>query len=285
MKSSLRSTLQCSIIYVVGNLSMSGPNLQFCYLISNLDRARFRPVVVVTSGDEVETAICRKLISLDVEIVYFNVGKVKSLLVGGSRLADICYRMGPAVIHPYGFRSDMLAFFSRHVPRLGSVRNNLRYNYQRTFGLFLGYLISKINLIFLHKTENVISCGTSVQNNLRTLGLESIAIRNSIDIDIYRQMFCSSKVGSTSTRSEKKYLTVASALPGKNVEFLVEQFSRFQAGSRTLIVIGKAAKELLAEFGDHPNIDFRGQVAMPGDALLEADYFISASEQIGRAHV
>lgn len=270
-----------TVIYVVGHLRTCGPSVQLLYLISNLDQERFAPVVLVTSASIDPTPIEQILKEEGAEIVKISAGKARSIITAPKALKEIADQREVFVVHPYGFRSDMICWLSRVKPRLGNVQNNLRHNYQRMFGNFLGSLMSFINLFFLKRTELVISCGQAVRRNLLALGQESIAIRNAIDSRLYRRLMCEGSNHRRQRRAPAKYLTISSNIPGKNIEFLVEQFAAMPTGLRQLTIIGPADLQLAKRYAEHENLDFRGLVSNPGDMMIETDYFISASEHEG----
>jgi len=272
-----------TVIYVVGNLLVSGPNIQLLYLISNLDRRKVKPVVLVTSFARASNGqMVFHLKQYGVEIREFACGKLLSILFMPRFLARIALKERRVILHPYGFRSDIICALSRLRPRIGTVHSNLRYNYQRRFGRWKGGLVSGINLFFLRRTDFVVSCSVSVQRDLAGLGQSSVAIRNAIDPDVYRALMCSGKVQVPTQGHPAVYVTVASVIPGKNVEFLVRQFGCLtNARRRRLLVIGHASSELVAAYRGNPNVEFRGPVERPGDVLLEAHYFVSASEHEG----
>lgn len=270
-----------SVIYVVGNLRTDGPIMQLLYLISNLDRTRFKPIMIITSASGEPTQIERRLEQAGVEIIRIEAGKIASILRAPLSIKRVARREARVVLHPYGFRSDIICWLSRISPRLGNVRNNLRYNYQRSLGKLRGRIISDINQFFLSRTDVVVSCGEGVRKNLATLGQDSVTIRNAIDPEIYRALMCSSSALQPQKQVEPTYLTVASKIPGKNIEFLVEEFALAPPGSRRLVVIGAANPELVEKHKNSLTVEFRGHVTKPGDVLLETDFFISASEHEG----
>lgn len=255
--------------------------MQLLYLISNLDRTRFKPIVIVTSASGEPTQIERKLEHAGVEVIRIEAGKIASMFRAPLKLLRIARLEKHVVLHPYGFRSDMICWMSRVRPRLGNVRNNLRYNYQRIFGNPAGRVISAVNLFFLRRTDLVVACGEAARGNLSSMDQKSVAIRNAIDPVIYREFMCSGQTPRQQVRTKPTYVTVASKIPGKNIEFLVEEFAAARSGSRRLLVIGCAAPELVERHRNTQAVEFRGHVAKPGDALLEADFFISASEHEG----
>lgn len=270
-----------SVIYVVGNLRTGGPTMQLLYLISNLDRSRFKPIVFVTTASAGPTDIETRLTESGIEVVRLGTGKIGSMFTAPLRLAQIARREAKVILHPYGFRSDIISWLSRVRPRLGNVRNNLRYNYQLIFGPRVGALVSSINLFFLHRADLVVACGSAVRKNLSDLGQDSVAIRNAIDPAIYCSLMCSDTAPDRPKHERATYVTIASNIPGKNIEFLVDQFADAPEGIRRLLVIGRANPALVKSHGNNPNVEFRGQVSKPGDAFLEADFFVSASEHEG----
>jgi glycosyltransferase involved in cell wall biosynthesis len=270
-----------TVIYVIGNLRTAGPNIQLLYLAANLDRREFKPVFFVTSDSTERSEIEVQIERLGIEIIRIAAGKLSSIFRAPLTLARIANREARVLLHPYGLRSDIICWLSRVRPRVGAVRNNLRYNYQRMFGRRLGSIIAAINAFVLKRTDLIISCGDSVRQNLATLGLESVAIRNAIDPTIYRNLMCGASAAQRDTSTEVSYLTVASKIPGKNIEFLVNEFALASPGSRRLVVIGPASPNLIEKHRYTKTVEFRGHVTKPGDVLLETSFFISASEHEG----
>lgn len=270
-----------TVIYVVGDLRTTGPMIQLLYLVANLDRRQFRPVFFVTSDSREPSEIELQIERLGIEVIRINSGKLSSIFRAPLTLAMTAHREARVVLHPYGFRSDIICWLSRVRPRVGAVHNNLRYNYQRMFGKRRGSIIASLNLFLLKRADLIISCGDAVRQNLATLGLKSVAIRNAIDPAIYRDLMCSAFAAQRDTSTELSYLTVASKIPGKNIEFLVNEFALSSPGSRRLVVIGPASPDLIEKHRDTKTVEFRGHVTNPGDALLETSFFISASEHEG----
>ncbi len=279
MRNSAQETV--TVIYVVGTLRTGGPTLQLLYLITNLDRTRFKPIVLVTSASGAATEIERRLAQIGVEVIRIEAGKIVSMIKAPHLLVRIARREAVIVLHPYGFRSDIISWLSRIRPRLGNVRNHTRQNCRQSYGTVRGSLVATIYLILMRTADSVVSCSASVKTDLEKTGQDSIVIRNAIDPLIYRSMLASERASGPATKPIPRYITVASSIPGKNVEFLIREFAQAPAGRRKLIVIGKAKAETVTVYESNANVEFRGYVAKPADAILDADYFISASEHEG----
>lgn len=269
-----------AVFYVVGHLRVCGPNLQLLYLLSNLDLDNFKPVVFVTSNSRC-AIIERKLQEMGVRIFFTNVSKLTSIFYCALSLRKIQRGFKKIVIHPYGLRSDMICFLSYSRPRLGSVRNNILFNYQQRLGFKFGWIITAVNLFLLRRTDVIVACGRSIKENLLTLGVEACYVRNAIDSRLYRELMCSNDFTDKAIKSRKKFLTVSSTIPGKNIEYLLRIFARSDCSERELNIIGPVEQRLVEEFRSFQTIKFLGHIEHPGDALLHADYFISASTHEG----
>ncbi|MDF1848797.1 MAG: glycosyltransferase [Parvibaculaceae bacterium] len=270
-----------NLIFVVGNLSVNGPNMQLLYLCRGMNRSKFRLTVFSTTQSPTTSFIQNELANCGIEIVELEGGKLSSLFAAPIILRKLFQRRPRTIIHPYGFRSDVITFFSYCRPKIGHVQNNLLHNYKQMFGPVLGRIIANINLWFLARTQSTVSCGESVRQDLKRLGLDSIVIRNAIEPEVYRRLFASGTHRARQRGCSKKYLTVSSSIPGKNVEFLLERFAEFRSSDRSIDVIGNAAAELVSKYRDVPNIKFLGHIAQPADAFGDADFFVSASTHEG----
>lgn len=265
-----------SVIYVVGNLRTGGPTMQLLYLISNLDRTRFKPIVIVTSASGEPTQIERRLERAGVEVIRIEAGKLASMFRAPLCLRRVARREARVVLHPYGFRSDIICWLSRVRPRLGNVRNHTKQNCLQSFGRVKGTLVAGIYLHLMRRAITVVACSASVKEDLSKSRVPSVLIRNAIDPELYSSMMGHEKIKKSKKNDAPTYITVASSIPGKNIEFLLEHFSKCYK-NRRLVVIGSAAPSLIEEYGKNANIEFCGRVEKPASAYLAADYFISAS--------
>jgi glycosyltransferase involved in cell wall biosynthesis len=269
------------VIFVVSKLEPSGPIIQLAYLLANLDRSRITPFILETTGSTDDNAVKELIKDLGINSASLNGGKISSLVRAPKFLAKTARRHSNVIIHSYGFRNDIITWLSRVTPRIANVHNNLQYNFQRMFGNIYGYLLARISLFLLSRASVVVSCGDEVKFNLRSLGQESLTIRNSLDMHIYQRLLGTSSTLKKNNNSLPTYITVSSKIPGKNIEFLLEAFSNLQNRHRKLIVIGYVDPKLVKSFDGYHNIDFRGHVPKPGVAFLDADFFVSASQHEG----
>ena len=270
-----------NIFYILSSLQTGGPILQYYYLISNIDKKRFRPLVIVTTFSREPTEIENRLIRDGVHVINLRLSKLRSLITAPFCLRRLLKGRQPFVVHPYGFRSDLICTFAGVRPRLSNVRDHLLQNYRFIYGIFWGRIVWSIHQYFIGKAQLVVSCSEAVKRDQAALGQISVAVRNAISLEIYQSFMCSKNGFLNSRHRTITYVTVSSALPGKNIQFLVREFGAAPIGQRRLVVIGRTPPELVASYRHNPNIDFRGHVSHPGDVLLEAHYFLSASEHEG----
>jgi glycosyltransferase involved in cell wall biosynthesis len=116
---------QARIVFVIGSLGNGGQERQLYYLLSSMDRKRYRPAVAVWSfqeGDRYVDAISR----LGVPIHSLGDGSRFGKLV---RLRRLVKSLRAEVVHSYAFYTNFAAWFAaagRRLIPVGSIRSGFR---------------------------------------------------------------------------------------------------------------------------------------------------------------
>ena len=114
----------CRLLYLVGQLGLGGLERQLCYLLRGIDRARYRPGVVVWnfSPDDIYTHEIR---ALGVPIHCFPSGASRVAKLRGFR--RLARQLNPEVIHSYSFFTNFAAYWAAlgtKAVAVGSIRGD-----------------------------------------------------------------------------------------------------------------------------------------------------------------
>lgn len=267
-----------NITFLLSHLKKQGPNTQFLYLTAELRRL----------GCDVRVVTFRKSDGDDLRHLYEKFG------VEVLNLADLKFfkkykiliqRLGSTnIICSYGLPADALSFLiAPFKGRVSFVRNQLFRSYWYTRGGW-GIVYGIINYLILASCRHVFSCSEAVKEYLDKYHLQSITVRNSLNLKVFPELLESYAVSGTNYRSIKNktkknqfvFLTVSSTLKGKNTEFLLENFFSYEGDDRLLVVLGPV-DEFMKKTYKSANIIFIGYDPNIYAHFMYADYFISAS--------
>jgi len=278
-----------NIAYLTSTLVKTGPNNQLFYIVSNLNKDKFNPIVI-TLSPELSSSILNDFKNIGITIVQLNLRKYAGMFFAKKVINKTLIKYKIDILQSYGLRGDYVASISK-CKKLTTIRNRLPYNYKMLCGSILGKIISAWHLKLFKKFNTIISCSNSVQEYMLNYNINSIAISNGIDINKYppinnfdNKINFKKSIGISS--DSKLFLTVSNKIPGKNVEFLINSFSTLPTLlNYHLLIAGYFPKKLRTKFNNFPNIHFLGIVSNMIEYIKACDFFISASYSEGFSNV
>lgn len=267
------------VLYIVSKLNKGGPINQLLYLCRYIEQSKIDFTILTISPKKAKVTIHEELYKLGIQVIELNLSKLKSILKTRKIIQSIINKKKIHIVHSFGFRADYIAGSLEYVFKISSVRNTVKVNTKYIYGLFLGEVIGRYHITILKKFNQIIACSYSVQVYLKNFGLNALAIQNSVDIYKLQTLHKQSIKGKLGIPcSNLTFITVNSKLPGKNVEFLLEQFSgNAKLNDYNLVITGYSQQSLINKYSMLKNIIFTGRVTNFDEYLKAADYFISAS--------
>lgn len=271
------------VLFIISNLNPQGPINQLLYLCKYLDKAIIEPIIVTTSQKKFENSLHKEFKENSVRIIDLKLDKINSIFSATDKIQYIIDEQKIDIIQSFGFRSDIISYRLKRVYRLTTVRNTLLFNLKMIYGPIAGYIFGNINLHYIRKFDDVVACSRSVHDYLQTLNLNSKVILNAIESSNLNEDADKLQIKKTLlkkldlTDHNLNFITVSSNLKGKNIEFLVESFSKDELASYTLIVVGFVNQQVVEKLKKSKNIKFTGKVNNLSDYFKASDYFISAS--------
>ena len=97
-----------NIIFIVSTLRQTGPTNQLLYIIKNLDKNIFNPIVI-TLSPEPNNSLKSAFLNEGVEIKSLNLSRIKGYFQGGKIIKKIVDKYNSSIVHTQGLRADELA--------------------------------------------------------------------------------------------------------------------------------------------------------------------------------
>uniref|UniRef100_A0A7V4KBG1 Glycosyltransferase n=1 Tax=Fervidobacterium pennivorans TaxID=93466 RepID=A0A7V4KBG1_FERPE len=265
------------ILYIVSNLSKTGPILQLFNIVKYLDRNTFEPIVLTISPEDT-TSMIDKFLELDVKIDSLNMPK--RVFPKKSTYLDKVLKFDPHIVHSHGLRPD---FIVASLPegccaKFSTAHCDPFEDYPRMYGV-AGILAAGLHIKVWSRIQNLIACSGSLSSKLYTkYRLKSSIILNSSDI---RQRFMAEidhRKEFSQKASDKKYtfIFVGVLVKIKNLYTLLDVFRELEDEVK-LVVIGDGAERKKLEKVAPNNVVFLGWQRDVAPFLTEADAFISLS--------
>ena len=261
-----------------------GPTNQLYYLINNLDKNKFIPVIL-TLSKEPENSKINDFKQLDVPIYTLSLRRFESFIKAKKVLRKIVSEIKPDLIHSQGIRPDIMV--NKHLENhlhVATLRNFPYDDYPMKFGKIMGQLMAKSHIKALKKIKNLVTVSNANANRVKKLGVEIKTIQNGVDNKKY-------------TPTEKKdrktllkkyalpddkgiFISVGSLISLKDPETIIKGFLGYSKNNKFCLVFlgeGPLFNTLIEKYEGHENIMFKGNQSNVVDFLKASDYFISAS--------
>lgn len=262
------------VVIVVSTLQKSGPTNQLYNLIEYMD-GNFFQVCLVTLSPEPANSMWRSFEKLGVRLKTLGLSRIAGLFLAKRSLSRVLGHESPDVIHTQGLRADsLLATLNIDIPWVTTARNFPPDDYPAKFGRLKGSLMVKKHLSVMRSCRHVVACSKSIQNQLATAGIRSVAIQNGVRL----QESASGARAFFDNLLRPVFISVGSLIPRKNMQLLIRAFNDLPEEVRgSLLILGEGP--LMGELKSEAVRDVRlpGSVNNVADYLSEADYFVSTS--------
>lgn len=256
------------MIFIIRSLKNCGPVNVLLTLIQNLDRTKFRPIVVTLKPEKSSTR--KNDFQKENVDIYLN----NNIFQGLRCVVRLCRTRNIAVIHSHGFIADVLNYLIRFkkIKRISTIHNYPFEDYVMSFGKFFGKMLANLQ-VFIEQNLNGVSCSKTIQSKLWLRnGLKTECVRNGIPI--IDNKVITSKVDTDVIH----FIYIGNISELKNVKFLVESFTKMNNEKLFLDVVGEGSllTELRQKYNTN-NVKFWGYQNDVTHLLEKSNYFISAS--------
>ena len=174
-----------TVTYLVSTLADCGPVNVLWGIVRNLDRRKFRSVIV-TLSPEPEISSIGRFEEAEIEIRKVGLSRSRSFIAGREHLRKTISSINPSVIHSHGFRGTILMNEkSSQVPTMATLHCDLRSYYRFAYGVPVGSIMYRLEYRALRRCAAVVAVSESVRASARDHGIESTVISNGIDLKAY----------------------------------------------------------------------------------------------------
>ena len=268
------------IAFITNYIVKGGPSAVIINLITNLDSAKYIPILVtVFNGDDEQ--IVSNLKSQGIQVIQCKYqSRVKYLLAGKKKLEDLICDNHVQIVHTHGFIEDLaLARAKTSAKRISTIHSVVFEDYAFEYGKFKGFIYLQVQMHALKKLDYVICCANSVQKAMKKYLPNCGCVRNGLPI-IETTKFISKREQQI-PRDSTVYLFVGRLEARKNVCFLVQQFVENHMNDEYLLVLGEGTQRQQCEVLADNHVRFLGFLEDPHPYYEMADIYISASKSEG----
>lgn len=280
---------QLTVVYVVSTLGHTGPTSQLLNIVKYLDKERTLPRIITLSREPTKT-LKPEFDVLNVPIYSLGLGRIEGHLHGHTSLQKLLAIIKPDIIHSQGIRADLLsARLANYSYRFATQRNIPEHDYPLLYGKFLGSIFAYIHRQALARIPYLVACSTSIADNNKMNGIDSIVVKNSVDLDLCTNLPTQEQrlVTRDSLNQDRDgcvFIYTGPMIRRKNPDVLIKSFLEWTKHSRHqlwLLGDGNLIKECRRLARGHPNIMVLGHVSDISPYLQSADVFVSASTSEG----
>jgi glycosyltransferase involved in cell wall biosynthesis len=269
----------CRLLYVVGQLGLGGLERQLYYLLTNLDHARYRPVVVVWNLNP-RDKYYRDFEALQIPIYGFPADWTPFFKLKALRI--LARQISPEVIHSYGFHTNFAAYYAAGgigAVAIGSLRGDF-VRAKQDGGFFRGMVNARWPLT--HIVNSQAAADTTNRATSPFVPKKVFVIRNGLDLERFRHM--------DNIVQKRGYIAaVGSLLPIKRWDRLLRVIQKVTAvGKKDVFFqiagdgpLRPALEKLAGDLGVSGNVQFQGAINDISGFLNRAKFLVHTSESEG----
>jgi len=175
-----------SIVYLISTLHRTGPTNVLAGIVKNLDKTKFRPVIVTLSPEPDETnSWWPELKACGVEIYSLHLSRWQGVLVAKYLLKQLLARINPDIIHAHCFRSVLLACRLKGYKMFATVHCDYEIDFKMVYGNIQGSLMSFLFTRALKQLDVRVACSKMLANllNKKYPSMHFEGVNNGVDTD------------------------------------------------------------------------------------------------------
>jgi len=280
---SILTQASCRLLYVVGQLALGGLERQLYYLLSTLERSRYRPALVAWNLNP-EEKYYQDIAALKIPI--YGLPSAASPITKLRAFRKLARALAPEVIHSYGFHTNFAAYYAAsgtETVAVGSLRSD--FAAAKMAG---GKLRGALNARWpSYHISNSLACAVAAQKESAFFVPKQFAVvRNGLDLNVFRCL--------EAEPMKRAYAVgVGSLLPVKRWDRCLRVIRAVNADGRVPIrfcIAGEGPlrsrlEREVADLGLSDDVEFLGAVHDIPTLLRGAKFLIHTSESEGCPNV
>ena len=148
-----------TVLYTISTLQRSGPSLVLYGLVKNLDRSKFRPVILTLSAEK-EISLKPEFEKLGIEIHCLNIRGWKTFFSGARQYSKTVEKIRPDIIHANGFRDIVLGAYAAPTKyfKCATIHCDWEQDYCLKYGRWIGKVSAFLQNRAIKKFNRRIAC-------------------------------------------------------------------------------------------------------------------------------
>lgn len=283
------SNTKKKILFFMTSCKKCGPTNQTLNIIKNLDREQFDPYLLTIYEEEADSQINRFIPYIEKHYTIIT-SKKSILLKKTKKLDDFLKEFNADVIHTVGLFPNYYQSNNNKYPQITTLRNYIYDDYPAKFGKVLGYIMAKLQLSAMKKTNKIVTCSKSLKDIYNSkLHMNFGFVQNGVDVTNYKIINKTDKEKLKNKLKLNYYDTIfiytGQFIPRKNIEFLLKNYVEIYKDNNSYCLLllgdGPLLSKFKNEYEKYNNIIFLGNVNNVNEYLSISDYYISTSKSEG----
>ncbi len=281
-----------TIVYIVNQLRKAGPIVVLKDIIANLDRDRFRPVIIKFMNDDWARSITHQFKEMQVEIYEMNLSFWSLELQTGTvahKLDLLLNEIRPNIIHTHGYHPVLVVSRIKYPCfKMETLHCISSEDFVYSKGYFLGHYMNWRYLKRLYHMDYCAAISKTIQNYYKMKLPESNIrlVYNGVDEKVLAEQKnkedCRIALGLPLEKTI--FLVVGTLGIGKDPETIIKAFKQSSNREMSLLIFlgqGPLKQKCQDMTKNDPDIVFGGYVFNVFEYLRAADYSICASRSEG----
>ena len=279
------------ILYIVSSLHNCGPTNQLLYLLTNLDKRKFDPVILTLNSEKDQTRIL-EFENLGISIHQSQVLSKYHLIKILTNILSHIKKINPDIIHTQGTRPDFISgLLLNDYIRISTLRSFPQDDYGKTYNFIATKILLKLHEIAFSRINAIVGVSQAVSKNLSTISKlnKIMTIENSYqdlrtkqcELENHEYLMKSLNL----QKGDIIFLTAGGLIARKDPLWLINFWAKnFSMKSNIKLFIlgdGPLFSECKLASRNSENIKILGNVNNIYPFLKLADFFISTSHAEG----
>lgn len=278
-----------NVLYITSTLKRSGPSNQLFNIINNLDKSKYKPLVLTLSPEESDTLIS-KYEKNNIRVISLGLSRIKGLLYSVYKVKKVIVDENIDIVHTQGLRADIISSkINLDIIKFATIRNYPQLDFVMTYGVLKGKLFTYFQVKSLRKLHKCVGVSNAVADNLtKNFGLSNVvSILNGVDSDHYKPLCTEDRTElQEKLNIDDKRINIFTTLGSderKNSEIVAKACAMLKDDPRFYFIFaGEGKQSSICKSITHDNNSrYVGRVTNVAEYLKSTDLFVSASRAEG----
>ena len=274
------------VLYIITSFKKSGPINQLFYIIRNLKRDLFDPVLISINNENSDEIVRRQYEKL-LKCIHVPMSKMDIVFGRFSRMKEAITSIKPDVIHTLGIFPDFMIERMGYKNHILTLRDYCYVGHKDKYGFVIGTILTSLQEYVMNHCENVLTCSESLAKMYKCKNYEFSYIRNGVDVRRFSKASNSRKIELRKKfkidQSSFVFIYSGQFVARKNQIMAITSFLKIKKSNVVLLLLGdgpelEKCKQVARE---DKRVVFRGNVSNVEEYLIASDAYVSTSKSEG----